>query len=252
MKVPDASSTRRFYEDLTAGRETRGLWGYESRFDPERIKTRPSVRRHFTDVVTPLLKPTDVVLDFGCGPGGFLSLVAPFCGQIVGLDIVPVFVDRCRETIASEGLTNASALLSTDGNVPCASSTFDVAIMVDVIHHCADPKSALAEVARVLKPGGRLLVFEPNKGNPALALMCCLDRNEWGLLRLGSHRAYRKLLADRFSIETSRYSGLLVGPDGPAAVAIADTVSAPPASNLLGWLSPKIFIAARRTGPGVG
>jgi SAM-dependent methyltransferase len=248
MRVPDASSTRRFYEDLTAGRESRGIWGYEKRFDPDRVRTRPSVRRHFTDVVARWLRPTDTVLDLGCGPGGFLAAASPHCASITGVDIVPAFVDKCRDTIASLGIPNARVLLSENGLVPCDSGTFDAVIMVDAIHHCDDPVAVLDDVWRVLKPNGRLLVFEPNKGNPVLALMCGLDRNEWGLLRLGSHRAYRHLLADRFQIDISVYSGLLVGPDGPTTVAIADLVSSRPASGLLGWLSPKIFIAARRAG----
>jgi SAM-dependent methyltransferase len=248
MKVPDSSETRRFYEDLTLGRESRGLWGYEKRFNPERVRAKPSVQRHFTRVVASRLKPTDVVLDLGCGPGGFLSAIAPHCGSIVGVDIVPAFVDRCRDMIASAGLANARAVLSHDGIVPFEPATFDVVMMVDAIHHCADPRAVMAEVQRVLKPNGLFLVFEPNKGNPALALMCCLDRNEWGLLRLGSRRAYRALLGGAFTIETNVFSGLLVGPEGPAAVAVADFVSSPPASPLLGWLSPKIFVAARRAG----
>lgn len=248
MNVPDASSTKRFYEDLTAGRESRGIWGYEKRFDPDRVRTRPSVRRHFTEVVARWLEPTDTVLDLGCGPGGFLAATAPHCASITGVDIVPAFVGKCRDTIASLGIPNAQALLSENGLVPCGDATFDAVIMVDAIHHCDDPDAVLADVWRVLKPGGRLLVFEPNKGNPLLALMCCLDRNEWGLLRLGSHRAYRRLLSSRFEIDTSVYSGLLVGPDGPLAVTIANAVSSPPTATVVGWLSPKIFIAARRAG----
>ena len=248
MKAPDSSSTRRFYEDLTTGRTSRGLWGYEKRFDPERVKAKPSVQRHFTSVVASRLRSTDAVLEVGCGPGGFLSAIAPHCGSIVGVDIVPAFVERCQATIEANGLTNARAVLSEDGTVPCATGTFDVVMMIDAIHHCDDPRAVLADVRRVLKPDGLFLIFEPNKGNPALALMCCLDRNEWGLLRLGSRRAYRALLGDGFVVETSTYSGLMVGPEAPAAIAIADFLSTSRASRILGWLSPKIFIAARRAG----
>ncbi|MGE3274347.1 MAG: class I SAM-dependent methyltransferase [Vicinamibacterales bacterium] len=246
MKVPELSRTRRFYEDLTTGRESRGLWGYEKRFDPTRIPAKPSVQRHFTAVVAEWLRPGDRVLDLGCGPGGFLLAAAPHCRAIVGVDIVPAFVERCREAIAEAGVSHAEAHLSADGLIPCETESFDAVIMVDAIHHCDDPAAVLADVHRVLKPGGRFLIFEPNKGNPLLAAMCCVDRNEWGLLQLGSHRAYRRLLSPRFDIATSVYSGLLVGPDGRASRAIADTVSAAPWSAAFGWLSPKIFVAARR------
>src|SRR5678816_1509912 len=185
MKVPDASSTKQFYEDLTAGRESRGLWGYEKRFDPNLLPHKPSVVRHFTEVIARWLQPSDAVLDMGCGPGGFLTAAAPYCGSITGVDIVPAFVEACRKTIQDHGLSHARTLLSPDGLVPCESGTFDAAILVDTIHHCDDPGAVLDDIRRILKPGGRLLIFEPNRSNPALALMCALDRNEWGLLRLG-------------------------------------------------------------------
>jgi SAM-dependent methyltransferase len=243
--VPDLSSTRRFYEDLASGRVERGLFGYERRFDPERIPRKPSVRRHFVGVMAPRLSPADRVLDLGCGPGGFLSALAPHCREIVGVDVVPAFVDRCQATIARAGLANARALLSPDGRVPFPGAAFDAVVMVDVIHHCERPREVLDDVRRVLAPGGRLFVFEPNKLNPALAAMCVVDRNEWGLLRLGSQRRYRALLADGFAIDVCEPNGLLVGPESAAAVAVADFVAGP-ARPLLGWLSPKIFIAARR------
>ncbi len=245
MKAPDVDRTVRFYEDLTAGRESRGLWGREKRFDAERIRTRASVRRHFESVVARHVTPADTVLDLGCGPGGFLAVVAPYCASITGVDVVPAFVEQCRATIAALGFTNARAEVSDGIRIPAEAAAFDVVIMVDVLHHCEDPDAVLADVKRVLKPGGRLLIFEPNKGNPLLALMCCLDRNEWGLLRMGSRRAYRRLLAGRFEVGEMACSGLLVGPDGRLAVAIADFVSSVPASRWLGWLSPKIFVAAK-------
>jgi len=247
MRVPDAYSTKQFYEDLTAGRESRGLWGYEKRFDPNLLPQKPSVVRHFTQVVARWLQPSDAVLDMGCGPGGFLAAAAPYCGSITGVDIVPAFVEACGKTIQDRGLSHARTLLSPNGLVPSESGVFDAAIMVDTIHHCDDPGAVLDDVRRVLKPGGRLLIFEPNKANPALALMCALDRNEWGLLRLGTERSYRALLRHRFDVEVCTYSGLLVGPEAPWALAIADTVSARPWSTPLGWLSPKLFVAARRT-----
>lgn len=247
MKPPDATRTVRFYENLMAGRESRGLWGVDRRFDAERIRRHPSVARHFEAVVASVLRPTDAVLDLGCGPGGFLAAAAPHCASIAGVDVVPAFVDQCRATIDRLGLRGARALVSDGRHIPVDDGTFDAAILVDVIHHCEDPGAVLADVRRVLRPGGRLLIFEPNKANPLLALMCALDRNEWGLLRLGSRRAYRRLLDGLFEIEEMRWSGLLVGPEGRASMAIANAVSTGPWRGLAGWLSPKHFILARRT-----
>jgi ubiquinone/menaquinone biosynthesis C-methylase UbiE len=240
----DQAATKRFYEDLTAGRVSRGVWGYDRRFEPHRVRTSPSVQRHFVGTVRQFLKPTDRVLDLGCGPGGFMAAAAPLCAEIVGVDITEAFVERCRGTIAEAGLDNATCHWSPDGSVPGPAASFDAVIMVDTIHHCERPRDVLREVHRVLKPGGLFLIFEPNKLNPALALMCALDRNEWGLLRLGSRRAYRRLLAPSFSVRSMTYSGLLVGPQSRGARAVADFVAADGGRTGLGWLSPKIFIAA--------
>ena len=117
-------------------------------------------------------------------------------------------------------------------------------MLVDVLHHLERTGPTLVEARRVLRPGGRLLVFEPNKLNPLLFLMCAIDRNEWGLLRLGSRRQYRKLLSPGFEIATMDYSGLLIGPDGPVFMWIADLLSSGTTGRLFGWLCPKIFIAA--------
>lgn len=246
MKPPDAARTVRFYENLVAGRESRGLWGADRRFDAERIRRHPSVARHFESVVASILRPTDAVLDLGCGPGGFLSVAAPHCASITGVDVVPAFVEQCQATIDRLGLRGARALLSDGRRIPVEDGTFDAAILVDVIHHCEDPVAVLADVRRVLRPGGRLLIFEPNKANPLLALMCALDRNEWGLLRLGSRRAYRRLLDGLFEVDEMRWSGLLVGPEGRVSMAVADAVSGGPLSGVAGWLSPKHLIVARR------
>ncbi len=237
--------TKDFYENLVSGENKRGLWGMEQRFDAEQIMQKPSVQKHFAGVVSKYLGPDDVCLDLGCGPGGFLALMAPFCKQITGADIVPSFVQQAQETLARHNLHNASAQALQPGTLPFATASFDRVIMVDTIHHLEKHDETMAEVARVLKPGGLFLIFEPNKLNPLLALMCALDKNEHGLLRLGTFGAYKKLLAGAFDIIDQSYNGLLVGPESKTALAIADYVSNPK-HKLFGWLSPKLFIAPRK------
>ena len=74
--------------------------------------------------------------------------------------------------------------------------------------------------------------------------MCVFDRNEWGLLSLGSKKRYREVLRERFAINEIDYNGLLVGPDSNSALMTADFLSQPKMDPWLRWLSPKIFIAA--------
>ena len=241
-----AKQTRSFYSGLVEGSEKRGIWSKENRFDPDAIGEKSSVQHHFISVIAPFLASTDRCLDLGCGPGGFLALMAPLCGEIVGADIVPDFVDECRGIVARKELSNASVVLLKEEGLPFADQEFDKVVMVDTIHHLESYESTMSEVHRVLKPGGLLLIFEPNKANPLLALLCALDPNEHGLLRLGTFSSYARLLEHRFQIVRQAYNGMLVGPQGRLSVAIADYVSAA-GHEALAWLSPKLFIAASKS-----
>ena len=245
FKSRSTEQTRRFYEGLASGEHQLGIWGKESRFDPDSIATKPSVLKHFVPVVKRYLTIEDKCLDLGCGPGGFLFLMAPFCGQIVGADIAPSFVAECQAMIDRNRISNARTVLLEKGELPFADGEFDKIVMIDTIHHLDEHVAIMAEVARVLRPGGLLLIFEPNKLNPLLALLCALDKNEHGLLRLGTFGAYRRLLGASFHIELEEYNGVLVGPEGKTSIALADFVSKPK-NKTFGWLSPKLFIAARK------
>lgn len=245
FEAPDQGETARFYDDLLLGKESRGWWGAESRFCAEKIAASPSVGRHFADVVRRYVKPNDRVLDVGCGPGGFLAVLSRLGGEVVGVDIATEFVAACQQTIARLGLRNAQVLCAPAAELPLPDRSFDLVMLVDVLHHLESVEPALREVKRVLRPGGRVLIFEPNKLNPLLYLMCVLDRNEWGLLRLGSARRYRALLGPHFEIESVAYNGLLIGPDGPLFMRIAETLTHGLIGKLLGWLSPKLFIVGR-------
>jgi ubiquinone/menaquinone biosynthesis C-methylase UbiE len=238
--------TQEFYEGLSSGAEKRGLWGKESRFNPDVISAKPSVQKHFVETIAPYLSSELNCLDLGCGPGGFLGLMAPLCKNIIGVDVVSSFVEECRAHIDRLGLTNATAILSENLPLPFPDAEFDRIVMVDTIHHLENVSGTLDEVHRMLKPNGLFLVFEPNKLNPLLAAMCALDRNEHGLLRMGTFKSYRKLLDRMFVMECEAYNGLLIGPSGKLSTTIADFVSDPKVAPLAGWLSPKLFFAARK------
>jgi ubiquinone/menaquinone biosynthesis C-methylase UbiE len=245
LKNINDRKTRDFYHGLLKGEEKRGVWGVENRFTSNSIIRKPSVLRHFIPQLEIYFSPSDKCLDLGCGPGGFLALMAPLCNSIVGADIVTEFIKECSSTIEKNSIDNASAVLLKSAKLPFDDAEFDKVVMVDTIHHLEDHKKTLYEVSRVLKPGGLLLIFEPNKANPLLALMCVLDSNEHGLLNLGTFSSYRKILEPLFEVVHQEYNGMLIGPEGIMSTAIADFVSMR-GNPLLGWLSPKLFIVARK------
>jgi 2-polyprenyl-3-methyl-5-hydroxy-6-metoxy-1,4-benzoquinol methylase len=233
------AQNKKSYREIVNG-EKKDIWG--KRFDVSSIVDKPSVKRFFIDPVSQLIGANDRVLDLGCGPGSFMVTIAPYCNSIVGTDVVDSFIDQAQDTISAMGISNASAVYTPDGKLPFSDGEFDVLMAVDVIHHLENIEEVLLEAFRVLKPGGRFIVFEPNKLNPLLATMHLIDPNEHGLLRLGTPGIYRRLLSGYGTIEGVEFSGLVIGPDSPVFDAIANFVSYGMGRVLFGWLNPKIFI----------
>ena len=102
---------------------------------------------------------TSRMLDIGCGTGFVISLLADTFDEIHGIDPTPAMmekVDRSRGNIVlHEGVAE---------ELPFEDASFDLVTAYSVLHHLADHRPALAEAARVLRPGGVLYVdLEPNR-----------------------------------------------------------------------------------------
>lgn len=104
----------------------------------------------------PYLRPGLRVLDLGCGPGtisvGLARAVAP--GQLHGVDIEESQVELSRSVAEANGVENATFHVADAADLPFADDSFDVAHCHNVLMHVPDTRAALAEVRRVLKPGG--------------------------------------------------------------------------------------------------
>jgi SAM-dependent methyltransferase len=94
------------------------------------------------------------MLDVGCGTGGILKVLAGR-GTIVGIDRDDLALRFCREK-GLDDVVRGSAL-----QLPFASGSFDVCVMMDVLEHVDDEGALLAEVRRVLQPGGVVIVSVP-------------------------------------------------------------------------------------------
>ena len=108
--------------------------------------------------------PNDDVLEIGFGGGGLLAaILAATAGKVFGVDISQAMVGRARRRFRRE-VESGRLSLSTGSadSLPLASSAVDKACSVASIHFWPDPEAALTELARVLRPGGRLAIcFEP-------------------------------------------------------------------------------------------
>jgi SAM-dependent methyltransferase len=245
FRAPDTADTQKFYKDLLDDERSSLFWGKE-RFDADRISGSPSVRQYFREPLRSLLRPTDTVLDVGCGAGAFLPTVSPLCDRLVGLDVTPAFVERARRVIQERGLANTTVVEGSSASMPFEDGSFDAVLMVDLLHHLPSPKATVTEVHRVVRPGGLVIVFEPNKLNPLLTLGCVIDRNEWGLLQLGTFGSYRSLFAPHFTVEHESFNGLLIGPDGRVNRSIAQVLNARRLKPAIGWLNPKLQMVFRK------
>ncbi|HET9223783.1 MAG TPA: class I SAM-dependent methyltransferase, partial [Roseiflexaceae bacterium] len=102
------------------------------------------------------------VLDVATGTGRVPLLLAGqpwFGGQVCGIDIAPAMLAQAQAKIASAGVGNHVALREGDANaLPWAEGMFDVVTSLEALEFFPRPRRALAEMARVLRPGGGLLV----------------------------------------------------------------------------------------------
>ena len=106
------------------------------------------------------IQPGKAVLDIGCGSGSVLAEIArqsPGC-RLVGVDPTAAMLEAAKHTLA--GVEDVSLYSCGAESLALADNSIDVAVAVCTLHHWGDIVAGLAEVRRVLKPGGRLVVVD--------------------------------------------------------------------------------------------
>lgn len=96
--------------------------------------------------------------DLGCGTGQVSEALAPFVAGVVAVDESPEMLAAARRRL--EGFENVELRGGELESLPLASASLDAAVMFLVLPYLAEPAAVLAEVARVLRPGGRALVVD--------------------------------------------------------------------------------------------
>ena len=99
-----------------------------------------------------------VVGDFGCGTGALLPKLSPYVARVVGVDASDEMLASAAERV--NGLTNVELRHGGLEALPIDSGSLDAAVFMLVLHHLPSPAAALAEAARTLKAGGRLLIVD--------------------------------------------------------------------------------------------
>lgn len=171
---PHGSATRPFASDACAENRVTAYW--DARSDTYaanvRVEFAASERSAWEDVFAESIpcfgsRPLRV-LDLGCGPGFFSTLCALAGCRVDAVDASEAMLSRARDNIAREGVREGALPgevrfhRSDVTGLPFADNSFDAVVMRNLTWVLPDPRAAYAEWLRVLKPQGRILVFDAN------------------------------------------------------------------------------------------
>ncbi len=188
------------------------------------------------------------LLDYGCGAGDLMRVLAGLIGNgaaraaFTGCDVSTGMLAEVPKRWPS-GLGAAPATAPQDGaRTPFSAGTFDVVTISAVLHHVpVDERAAVyAELGRVLKPGGRIYVFEHNPRNPLVRYVIARTPIDENAVLLDTREVQEGLLgAARYELETDY---LMFMPPGLSFLS--------PIDRALAWLplGAQYAVAARKPG----
>jgi ubiquinone/menaquinone biosynthesis C-methylase UbiE len=102
----------------------------------------------------------DVSLDVACGPGSVVVAFAPRVRRAIGLDYTEAMLDQARQLAAKSGVANVEWHRGDVYALPFADGTFDIVSCRYAFHHLQEPARALAEMVRVCRAGGRIVLCD--------------------------------------------------------------------------------------------
>lgn len=132
-------------------------------------------------------------LEVGCGEGTNLARLVKR-GPTVGVDRHPAKVEFAARAVPGVRVVAADAT-----RLPFVTASFRGVLVRDLLHHLPHPEHAMAEIARVLAPGGTLVVMEPNGANPLVALQARMVPAEAVARTFGPHTVQQALRGLPFS-----------------------------------------------------
>lgn len=118
-----------------------------------------------TEVVDALAERADltadsVVVDVGTGTGFVASGLAPRVARVIGTDAAPAMLAHARANLAELGVSNVDLVLAGVDRLPLADDAADATVANMVLHHAPDPAAMIAEMARVVRPGGVVAITD--------------------------------------------------------------------------------------------
>ena len=239
---------KKHYNDLMDGNSRPTFFTKETRYNVEGLLRKKNIFDHFDQYVKNHISPDDKILDYGCGPGTFSIKMSKMTKNIVcGVDISENFINECGRLKKKLNLKNFMPSAISPGSLPFKDNTFDKILLFHVIHHLEDIEKNFKEINRVLKKNGKIIIYEPNKLNPLIALIHLIDPVERGLLSLGTKKKYIKIF-NKFNLHCIdfRFSGIIVGPNSKILNIISLILNIKYMSKLFGWLNPNLILVAKK------
>ncbi|MGB3416075.1 MAG: class I SAM-dependent methyltransferase [Mesorhizobium sp.] len=161
--LTDGTHARNFppwLEDEMSNLETvRDEFGRQAEtFDRWAVKTDEKSGERFIAALGNSVK--GAVLDVACGPGVVTAAVAPHATSVTAFDATEAMIGKARARCEAAGLANVVFRIGDAHDLPFETGQFDGVVSRLAVHHFTDPGRAIGEMARVLKPGGMLVVAD--------------------------------------------------------------------------------------------
>ena len=146
------------------------------------------------------LRTDDRVLDVACGAGKLVRAIAPQVERAVGVDLSPQMIDQARQRTGADPAAPADRIdfvVGASDDLPFADREFTAVISTTAFHHFPDPEASVREMARVLAPGGRIVIGDSVRDTlPAKLGDAFLRRFERGHVGLQDEEGFERLLAE--------------------------------------------------------
>jgi SAM-dependent methyltransferase len=166
-----------------------------------------------------LLDERWVIGDLGCGTGELTATLAPFVARVIAVDRSTDMLQAARRRLREH--PNVDVRRGELEALPIADNELDAATLMLVLHHVPDPTAALAEAARALKPGGRLVIVD----------MLPHDREEYrhqmGHVWLGLGEEQLRRLLTAAGLHQTRFVPMPADPDAKGPALFVCTASGP-------------------------
>jgi len=124
------------------------------------------IKRNYIQDMLPFMVATNfiqsgaVAADIGTGTGEVLLTLAKSAGKVIGIDSSEKMLDVCRDRIAENGLDNVELRLGDAEALPLDDGECDTVFSSMLLHHLPNPPQGVAEMSRVLAPGGKVVIID--------------------------------------------------------------------------------------------